>query len=242
MKSFLRGMLSRRGFQIGKYPAVPFSPLPVFDLAIEVLIAHRGPKLTFVQVGAFEGRFGDPMHKWIKTHPWRGILVEPQPEAFALLRKTYAAVASDLSFENMAIGRGNTIELFRPRLPDAGKPSSQASFSRRKIEREMRGTGASEIETLTVPVTTLDRLLERHGIANLDILQIDAEGADWMVLDTLDLTRTKPALIQLEHGHLSPVDINAVFRVLDAAGYKILFGGHQLDTIALHSSVVPSAA
>ena len=49
--------------------------------------------------------YGDPLHKFIVKHPWRGILIEPQTDVFERLKSTYQEQAGRLTFENTAIGR-----------------------------------------------------------------------------------------------------------------------------------------
>ena len=91
-----------------------------------------------------------------------------------------------------------------------------------------------------VPCATLDELIKKHGMSNIHILQIDAEGHDYQVLKTLNLAMNSPLIIQFEHGHLSPREIDGAVEYLNSHGYRILYGGTQIDTIALHESVLSS--
>ena len=60
---------------------------------------------------------------------------------------------------------------------------------------------------------------------------------DYDVLKSLNLAKTSPLIIQFEHGLLSPQEIDDAVNHLHSCGYRILYGGHQLnDTVALHSS------
>ena len=85
---------------------------------------------------------------------------------------------------------------------------------------------------------TLDALLAKHGIAELDLLQIDAEGYDWDVLQTLDLKKVAPRVIQMETGHLHRNTISTVGRFLSDAGYLIYYGGWQGDAVAMRRDVM----
>ncbi len=71
---------------------------------------------------------------------------------------------------------------------------------------------------------TLNVLLAKHGIKEIDLLQIDAEGFDWKVLQTLDVERMKPTIIQLEYGHLPRQALTEMTRRLDDYGYELYFG------------------
>ena len=43
----------------------------------------------FIQVGANDGLMCDPIRQFIVKHSWGGILVEPVPDYFELLKKNY---------------------------------------------------------------------------------------------------------------------------------------------------------
>ena len=89
-----------------------------------------------------------------------------------------------------------------------------------------------------MPGVTLDALLAKHGLHALDLLQIDAEGFDWAVLQTLDLAKVAPTVIQLETGHLSRPDLGRFARHLNGHGYDLYYGGHQGDAVAVRGDFV----
>ena len=49
----------------------------------------RNPRMTFLQIGAFDGLGLDDLHDLVIRHRLRGVMVEPQPEAFVRLQNTY---------------------------------------------------------------------------------------------------------------------------------------------------------
>jgi len=80
---------------------------------------------------------------------------------------------------------------------------------------------------------TLNALFARHRITKLDVLQIDVEGYDWDVLQTLDLGRVSPTLIQIETGHLGRRTLTKMAKHLNDAGYLFHYGGSQGDALAM---------
>jgi Methyltransferase FkbM domain len=80
------------------------------------------------------------------------------------------------------------------------------------------------------------KIVRKHSMSNIDVLQIDTEGGDFEVLKTLDLSKTSPLIVQFEHGHLTPQEIRGAVDYLNSHGYRVLYGGHQIDTLALHKS------
>jgi len=236
LKTFIRKVVQKCGYQIQKYPFVVFSPIPVFDLSVQLLMAERGTSLNFIQVGANEGEYGDPLHNFIVKYPWHGILVEPQPDIFAKLRENYAAIQNRLIFENIAIAKDlSTIAMYRaPGNPNVYE-SSVASVNPKAVARQL-GLRLRHLEQFLVPCTTLDELVRKYNMSHIDVLQIDAEGCDYDVLKTLDLSEVSPLLIQFEHGQLTRQKISGAVEYLSTHGYRVLYGGHQTDTLALHRS------
>jgi len=70
-------------------------------------------------------------------------------------------------------------------------------------------------------------------MSHIDVLQSDAEGCDYDVLKTLDLSEVSPLIIQFEHGQLTRQKISGAVEYLSTHGYRVLYGGHQTDTLAL---------
>ncbi len=78
---------------------------------------------------------------------------------------------------------------------------------------------------------TLQQLLDRHQIEHLDLLQIDAEGYDFEILQTLDFSKTKPTFINYERVLLQENE-PACRRLLSDQGYMLMDWGEK-DTLAI---------
>lgn len=48
-------------------------------------LGRREPGLRFLQVGAMDGKRFDPVYAFAKHYAWRGLVLEPLPDLFALL-------------------------------------------------------------------------------------------------------------------------------------------------------------
>ena len=240
-RQFAQNWLRNSGIEVRKVPPA-FEALSVFCLAVEGRMAQRGDALRFVQIGANDGVVGDPLRSYILERGWTGILVEPQPAVFAQLKANYSECADRLVFENLAIGPSETVPLYVPIQPvnrasnkayGTGAASSNAAVTARQLN-----LAPKDLQRIDIPAITLDKLFEKHGLAELDLLQIDAEGFDWQVLKTLDLKRFRPAIIQLETGHLQRPDLAAMAQALNVADYVIYFGGWQGDTLAMRPDTI----
>lgn len=240
LKNVIRSLASKAGYEVRKAPVTPYISLPVFHLAVRYLMALKGEDIGFVQVGANDGRFGDPLRDYILEHPWHGILVEPQPDVFARLRANYAALADRLVFENCAIASdSSSVTVFRatPESVEDPEYASTVASMKPNVTARQLGVGVQQLEPLNVPCMSLDALAAKHRLVGFDLLQIDTEGYDLQVLRTLDLMQIQPAIIQFEHGHFSPRDIDAAVQHLDNYGYMTYYGGHQGDTVALSGEI-----
>jgi FkbM family methyltransferase len=234
MRQAIQSSLRRRGIEVRKIPA-SFATIPVFDLAVQALMSQRGDVLRFVQVGANDGVFVDPLRPYVLSRGWRGILVEPQPDVFERLKANYAQSADKLIFENVAISSQDHLTLYLPPTDlghrDPAHAYSVVSSDARVIAKSAR-ISESQLRKMDVPAITLDALLARHQITDFDLLQIDAEGYDWDVLQTLDLGKVAPTLIQFETGHLNRRKLTEMAEHLNAAGYLIYYAGFT-DALAM---------
>jgi FkbM family methyltransferase len=238
MRRTVQHWLRGKGIEIRKAPGVNYRNLDVFRLGIEVLMARRGTAITFVQVGANDGKFVDPLRPYIDAYPWRGILVEPQPDIFELLKQNYSSASERLAFENVAIARSNTLTLYRAAGDGPNKQADRAVVSANPSVTKRQLIDNAALEPFDVPALTLDALLETHGFESIDLLQIDTEGFDWEVLKTLSLERFRPALIQLETGHLPRQVIGELVDHLNAHDYDVYYGGYQGDTVAMQRELL----
>lgn len=232
--------LGRLGIQVMKAPGSPYTPIPVFQLAVQRLMQLRGNELTFIQIGANDGIHGDPIRHYIMSHCWRGILVEPQPDVYERLRENLSSSADRLIFENVAIGSsGSKLILYRAPVnvlkPGEALPHSlTVTSSNPHVVARQTGLPVRSLVKLTVPAITLDELADRHGLAQFDVLQIDVEGFDLHVLKTLSFTRFRPGIIQFEHGHLTRSQLGEAATLLTTHDYAVYYGGRAgNDTIAM---------
>jgi FkbM family methyltransferase len=213
--------------------------------AAERLSASKAP-VRFVQIGAMDGRSFDPLHDAIIRFGWRGLLVEPVPEHFAELVRTYAGVGG-LRFANVAIGETTGVATLhtvtRAAVARHGLPAwllGISSFSADHVrdqgvflDRERFGDIMQYVTTVEVPTVPLDALLREHDLADADVLQIDAEGFDYRILRQWDFGRACPAIVNIEFARLGESDKKATTDLLLRQGYFVALEG--LDLLALRA-------
>lgn len=130
----------------------------------------------------------DNVSCWFYLQGWSGIVVEPQTD----LARAYAFTRPrDNVFCGVAGASAGEVEFhvvdrlhgFSSMRPDAAR-----------IAAEFGATHS----TRRVAMTTLNDLIERAGVSQIDFLKIDVEGAEAEVLAGLDLVRHRPKALCIE--------------------------------------------
>ena len=85
------------------------------------------------------------------------------------------------------------------------------------------------VENRSVPVKSLDQIVATHGLTTLDVLQIDAEGHDVRILESL--TSLMPALVNFESMNLTGADWERFRDWAARHGYGFVRGFQ--DTLAI---------
>lgn len=213
------------------------------DIAISALGAMRG--LTFVQVGANDGKSGDPIFKHILTYGESALLIEPQPWLAEPIRLAYKKYRGKLFVESIAIGtEAGTLgihvlkeEHWDEYLQRVGRhPNQIASPVRsqilkrvaRRLDLSMEQAEAY-VGVLNVEVKPLSRLLPEYGLATVDVLQIDCEGWDYNVIKSFGDYR--PAIINFDSSNLTSEDWRDFVEWSKEAGYGFI--QTATDTLAM---------
>lgn len=197
----------------------------------------------FIQVGAFDGLSNDPIADYIKNYRLRGVLIEPQSEAFAALTKNYRG-HNQLELLNTAISSNNGArKLYKVANGIEGIPlwaNQLASFHQENILKHKDGSpshGISAIPSIgdhiiseEIECVTFDSILDRVGVQKIDLLLIDAEGYDSELIMLFPFGRMEPKIIQYEHMHLSEKQKNECIHLLGGKGYRFIV--ESTDTIA----------
>jgi|ERR1051326_1338230 FkbM family methyltransferase len=159
----------------------------------------------FIEVGANDPSGGS--QTWLlEQNGWRGILVEPLAEFHAKLTsarprsKVYQAACSAPEKRGTA-----TLHV-----------ASHDGFSTLEPQRDSHGVEFTRTET--VPVMTLDDILEKEGNPRVDFVSIDVEGGELDVLRGFSLERRRPALVLIEDG-VRNLDKH---RAMTGRGYKLV--------------------
>lgn len=240
--------------QTGQGPACPAAGgLSPYGAAVLALAMARRP-LRIAVVGANDGQTNDPIFPVIQRHladRSELTLVEPQAALIAPLEANYG-FHPDVKVLNCAVGAGDSLTLHavRPEFwaraqpgyargwPVWRAPTGVTSGDRalvlgwvRQVIPDLDDPEAA-VETIQVPCSSLPRVLATAGRgARIDVLQVDAEGADDRVLEACALDRTAPAIVHFESVHLPADRLAGLMARLSALGYATFPMGE--NTLAL---------
>jgi FkbM family methyltransferase len=174
--------------------------------------------------------------------------VEPVPEHFKTLQNTYddrplvqcakVAVSDKTGRASMYVIPDEAAD--DPRYPGWAPAASSLYKTRTALHWP---DIAPLVQDITVETLTLSTLISAYNITDIDVFQIDAEGADYMILRQLDFEQFKPLVINLEIVNLPSGEQAKTRALLDKQGYIYQKTGY--DLVALRKdrlSLFPSLA
>jgi FkbM family methyltransferase len=237
---------------------IPHASLTTMPLVLAWLATR--PSFCIVQIGANRGDTPeDPLFGFLSTElpamtPERRartvvVLVEPAAEDFERLREAYAGVPC-VRFDNVAIAETRGVREFHRLGVDPvahGYPSWLSGLGSLRADRMTSLWDAYEKEhgpeydairqfyerwhvAERVECVTFNDLCDRHDLRTIDMLQIDAEGYDYRILQTIDFNRIRPAFINYERVLLQE-DEPACRAMMTRAGYSL--ADHGQDTLCI---------
>ncbi|WP_209378845.1 FkbM family methyltransferase [Pararoseomonas baculiformis] len=183
------------------------------------------PRPFFIGIGANDGVTHDPIFPFIRDFGWRGIMVEPIPEAFARLKDNYTRYP-DVTLVEAAIGKADSVStIYSVDMSTANSMSMSlhSSFSRDVLlqARRWHPDLESKIVERQVPTISFETLLRSTKGQPVDVLKIDAEGYDLEILRTIDLVALAPQLVLVEHANIPRSGKIEMAERLTAAGYRV---------------------
>jgi FkbM family methyltransferase len=153
--------------------------------------------MKLVQAGANSGK--DSVFSFITENQNNielAILIEPIPFIIGDLTKQYNSF-ENIVIENIAISDETASEFILYYEEDSNYEVS--SFSKQHILDH--GCPEYKIKSMSVPCLTINQLLDKYNINELDYLYIDTEGLDVHILSSIDYAKYKINNIIFEIAH-----------------------------------------
>jgi FkbM family methyltransferase len=204
-------------------------------------LSSRQQKVSFIQIGAADGKRADPIYHFVKRYKWEGVLVEPLPDVFELLKENYNNI-SGLNFENVAISEKNEIRAMS-RIPLSAVEENKVPrwafgisslvpektiFSQKNSSKEVFESLQKETITENVKCITLKSLLDKYKVKEVDVLQIDTEGYDVNIIKQINFSEFKPKVINFEWQWLTEKEKDSITKHLMSFGYFLYNCGEDM--------------
>jgi FkbM family methyltransferase len=192
----LNAALRRFGYRVDRFDQVDFfEPLLYKRL-------RRSRDFFFVQIGANDGIFADPIRNFVTRNHAAGLVVEPLQDFFEKLEFNCRDFPKVRPVNVALHATLRSIQLHRvdPTKAHQAQDWTQGIASIQEEHHRNSAVPDHVMITETVPAITLTELLDQHAVAQLDLLQVDTEGYDFEILQMIDFRRIQPAIIHFEHG------------------------------------------
>ena len=189
----------------------------------------KAPDFFFVQIGANDGVFCDPIWEFVTRNNVAGLVVEPLKDVFEQLVENYRPYPKVKAVNTAIHASLRSAQMHR--VDPSSLPHLEAwargigSFNAR--HHVDAGVPAAAMRTETVTCVTLEELLQQHGVGAIDLLQIDTEGYDLEIIRMIDFRSRRPAIIHFEHGMPNGITTPAEF---NKCASRLMDNGYQIAT------------
>ena len=206
-----------------------------FKKLLHIFCENYYNSFNFIQVGAFDGKSHDFLYDFVTQSKLNkfGILVEPIPEYFIKLKSNYREVEG-MNYENYAIHNDKASiimykikEEYETQVPDyiLGCASIfEEHFKSHLIDDRM-------IEKTSVPAINVNQLIQKYNCYNYNLIQIDTEGYDTKIINSLNFNKYKIDIIKFEHINLTSQEIIKTILYLFKRFYLVARDGDDLIAI-----------
>jgi FkbM family methyltransferase len=149
----------------------------------------------FIEVGANDGKYLDPLYPYVIKNNWSGILIEPNHIVFEELKHNYKDT-NNLFFENCIVSDKSGMVDFYYNGDNITTLHNTLSYNYAKNNFK------EDLKIVPTLSLTFDDLIQKYDIKKVDVLMTDVEGYDLDLLKTFPFNNIKPKVIISEHTHL----------------------------------------
>lgn len=170
---------------------------------------------TFIDIGANDGKtFSNT--RALAERGWKGVLIEPDPEAFARLRLLYDGQRGIYTYGYAISGHNGKMMLQKSSsLLKSGDTGLVSTFHEQEMNRFKSVVSYTPIE---VKVFKWKTAMNRWQIKEFDFVSIDVEGDELRILPDMDLSKVKCICIEFN----GKQDLKAEYeKYLD--GFKLIY-------------------
>ena len=233
VKNLIIKRLSKYGFNRGITTTVKYEILYI------LLFGLQSNKIKIIQIGANDGKLGDPLNKFNNDYKDKILYlgIEPQQIPFEKLNETYRGF-KNFNFIKGCVGKKGRMEFYyfnsnyeeyckknNLRFTNGTNSLLKENLSRRLIKYNLNpNTYISKFNLEVFPLYDLmkNNNLNLDNYKDIDLLQIDAEGYDDEVIYNSQIDLFKPRYINFEHKNLTKEKLENLTSFLNKNSYECL--------------------
>ena len=155
--------------------------------------------LTFLDIGAHDGVSISNTFFLEKERKWKGICVKAQPSEFQKLKSNRNCTCVNVAVSDY---NGETdfiyVEGYANMLSGISDDYNLSHMQR--IRNEVSTYGGA-INTIKVPVRTLQSILDEHNTHEIDFCSIDTEGSEFNIIKSIDFDKTEIKVFIIENNY-----------------------------------------
>ncbi len=154
---------------------------------------------VFVEIGAYDGTTFSNTYFFEKKLGWKGLCIEPNPQAFNRLKSARDAICVQGCISEKP-GTVKFLQISGYSEMLSGIQNKYDPEHVKRIESELAAYGGRKTE-IEVPAFTLSSLVLKHGIGRIDYLSVDTEGGEWDILNSIDFNALDIDVISVENNY-----------------------------------------
>jgi len=167
---------------------------------------------TFAEIGAYDGQTGSNCLHFEAARGWTGFMVEPSPALMAKARAVRRCPGVEC-----AVGPEEGEAEFLHVLEGYTMMSGLAEHFDPGMKATVQNGPGHKGEMLQVPVRRLDDLLDEHGLAEVDFISLDVEGAEVAILSSFPFDKYRVTAWAIENNTGTP----EIPKIMAGAGYDL---------------------
>jgi FkbM family methyltransferase len=169
-----------------------------------------------LEIGGLDGNFAS--NSWFFQYAlhWTAILVEANPTMYQKMTENRPDAINVWN----AICRGETAKFQLTNM--------EATDGLVDEMTEANRIAVGNVDVIDVPCSTLSDLLVRYDIRHVDVFFLDVEGAELIVLETIDWTKVTIDILVVEMSYADLTKNDKIRKFLSNLGYKTPFSMHEI--------------
>jgi FkbM family methyltransferase len=154
---------------------------------------------TFLEIGADDG-IDKSNTKLFEDLGWTGMCIEPSPKRFKLLEMNRTCVCENYAISD-SVGEIEFLDISGWGKGLSGITSKYNDDHLQRIKSEVKHPENEGHEVIKVNTTTIENLLNKHGIQRVNFCSIDTEGCEYDIIKSINFKNVTIDVFLIENNY-----------------------------------------